>query len=384
MKVGIDAHFVTRLPRRGIGTYSLHLIREMVQENPDIEFYLYIRHPDLESVLPLAPNVRIRLIPAPLDPLWEQVFLPLAARGDRVDILHSLGNTGPLLLSKKIRQVLSLMDVMFLQSGEYVPKPVTFYQKIGRLYRSVVSPRCSRSASAVITISEFSKNDIIHFITGIDPNRLTVTHLDCDPLFSNLHISEQSNDGDIAELMPAVPFIFCLGADDPRKNTLRMVQAYLKLTDENGIAENLVIAGFKNWEHSPAYQTVFDAGATERVKFLPFVSTAELVNLYRSATLFAYPSLYEGFGIPMLEAFKAGCPVVASGVTSMPEVGGDAALYINPESVVELSSAMLRVINEPSLRDSMRSKGRTRAQQFSWKQVARQTIDVYRRCLADN
>ena len=383
MRVGIDAHFVTRLPRRGIGTYSLHLIREMVATYPDIEFYLYIRHPDLEAVLPVAPNVRVRQITAPLDPLWEQVALPLAARRDRVDILHSLGNTGPLLLSRRIHQVLSLMDVMFLQSGEHIPKPITFYQKIGRWYRAIVSPRCSRNASFVITISDFSKHDITQFITGLEPNRLTVTHLACDPLFSDIHKSEESNDKQIIGWKPTASFILCLGADDPRKNTLRMVQAYLKLACENGIAENLVIAGFKNWEHSPAYQTVVDAGATERVKFLPFVSMPELVKLYKNATLFAYPSLYEGFGIPILEAFTAGCPVVASGITSMPEVGGDAALYINPESVDELAEAMLRLINEPSLRDSMRTKGRTRARKFSWERVAQQTIDVYRNCLSN-
>lgn len=383
-KVGIDAHFVTRLPRRGIGTYSLNLIRGLVVLHPDIEFYLYIRHPDLEGVLPMAPNVCIRQLAAPLDPLWEQVALPWAACRDRVDILHSLGNTGPLFLPSNILQVLSLMDVMFLQSGEFVPKPVTVYQRIGRWYRMIVSPRCSRNAVAVITISEFSKRDINQFIPGLDPSRLTVTHLACDPSFTDLGLAATMDSQSPQDFGAEAPFILCLGADDPRKNTPRMILAYLNLIRDNCVAENLVVAGYKNWEGSLAYKEVLKAGAADRVKFLPFVPIPELVSLYRRATLFAYPSLYEGFGIPILEAFNTGCPVVASGVTSIPEVGGDAVLYVNPENVDELAAAMLRLINDPPLRKSMSIQGRSRARQFSWNRVANQTIDVYQRCLASS
>ena len=384
MRVGIDARFVTTLPRRGIGTYSLNLIREIVGAYPATEFFLYTRHPDLEGVLPTAPNVRVRQLSVPFYPLWEQVALPLAAYQDRLDLLHCLGNTGPLITLGHARQVLSLMDVMFLQSGALVPKPVTPYQKLGRWYRAQVSPRCSRNADAVITISDFSRHDIVRSIPGLDLNRLTVTHLACELSFADAGEAAVMGAQTPLGTGPEAPFILCLGAEDPRKNTLRMVQAYLKLVRENGVGENLVVAGYKNWENSLAYREVLQAGASDRVKFLPFVPVSELVSLYRRATLFAYPSLYEGFGIPILEAFNAGCPMVASGVTSIPEVGGDAALYVNPESVDELAAAMLRVINEPALRASMIAKGRGRAAQFGWDRVANQTMAVYLRCLANN
>ena len=384
MRVGINAHFVTRLPRRGIGTYSLNLIREMVAIHPDIEFYLYIRHPDLEAALPIGPNVFVRQLTVPLDPLWEQVALPLAAYRDRVQLLHSLGNTGPLFTIGNIRQVLTIHDVMFLQTGVFVPKPVTLYQKIGRWYRARITPRCARRACEVITVSEFSKRDILSLIPAVDPKHVAVTYEGCDPVFS-----DHSRDSERGYVVPdkldlLKPFIFCLGADDPRKNTLRMVISYLKLVREHGVAENLVIAGYKDWENSLAYKEVVQAGADHRVKFLPFVSIEELVSLYRCALMFAYPSLYEGFGIPILEAFNTGCPVVASGITAIPEVGGDAVLYFNPESVEELTAAMLRVIVEPELRVAMIGRGRARAIQFGWDRVANQTIDVYRRCLAGN
>lgn len=375
-RVGINAHFVTRMPRRGIGTYSLNLIRAMVALRPDIEFYLYIRHSDRQAVLPTGPNVFVRQLNVPLDPLWEQVALPLAAYRDGVNLLHSLGNTGPIFTIGNIHQVLTIHDVMFLQTGVFVPKPVTVYQKIGRWYRALITPRCARKACEIITVSNFSKCDILSLIPEVDPKHVVVTYEGCDPVFS-----DQTYVGpDKLDFLK--PFIFCLGADDPRKNTLRIVISYLKLLREHGVAENLVIAGYKNWEDSLAYKKVIEAGAIDKVKFLSFVSMPELVSLYRHAKLFVYPSLYEGFGIPILEAFNAGCPVVASCTTSIPEVGGNAALYIDPESVDELSAAMLKLICDPALRESMSSLGRARAVQFGWDRVANQTIDVYRRCLS--
>ncbi|MDP3759111.1 MAG: glycosyltransferase family 1 protein [Ramlibacter sp.] len=384
MRVGIDARFVTGLPRRGIGTYSLHLIRAMVSAYPDIEFFLFTRQPDLDGVLPRAPNAHVRQLTAPFYPLWEQVALPLAANRENVDILHCLGNTGPLITLGQARHVLTVHDVMFLQSGMFVPKPTTLYQKLGRWYRAMITPRCARNADAVITVSEFSKHDILALIPDVSPIRVAVTFEGCDPLFADTRAAMEAAAISPEKSCAVVPFIFCLGAGDPRKNTLRMVQAYLKLVRENGVAEDLVIAGYKNWENSLAYKEVLQAGVTNRVRFLPFVPVPELAILYRRATLFAYPSLYEGFGIPILEAFNAGCPVVASGVTSIPEVGGDAALYVDPESVDELAAAMLSVINDSSLRESMIAKGRARAGQFGWDRVANQTMDVYRRCLANN
>jgi glycosyltransferase involved in cell wall biosynthesis len=301
MRVGIDAHFVTRLPRRGIGTYSLNLIREMVGTRPDIEFYLYIRHPDIEAALPIGPNVFVRQLTVPLDPLWEQMALPLAAYRDRVNVLHSLGNTGPLFTIGNIRQVLTIHDVMFLQTGDFVPKPVTLYQKIGRWYRARITPRCALRACEIITVSEFSKRDILALIPAVDPKHVAVTYEGCDPVF--FETSRGSDQGNKVpnKLDLLKPFIFCLGADDPRKNTLTMVRSYLKLVREHGVSENLVIVGYKNWEDSLAYNEVLEAGAMKKVNFLTFVPLPELVSLYRHATLFAYPSLYEGFGIPILE-----------------------------------------------------------------------------------
>jgi glycosyltransferase involved in cell wall biosynthesis len=271
---------------------------------------------------------------------------------------------------------------MFLQTGVFIYEPVTLYQKIGRWYRARITPRCATRACEVITVSEFSKRDILSLIPTVDSKHVSVTYEGCDPVYIDNSRDYERCYVVSDKLDLQKPFIFCLGADDPRKNTLKIVISYLKLLRDHGVAENLVIAGYKDWENSLAYKEVVKVGANDRVQFLPFVSTEKLVSLYRSAVMFVYPSLYEGFGIPILEAFNTGCPVVASEITSIPEVGGDAVLYFNPESMEELTGAMLRVIVEPELRVAMIGKGRARAKQFGWDRVAKQTIDVYRRCHA--
>jgi glycosyltransferase involved in cell wall biosynthesis len=381
MRIGIDARFITRHPRRGIGNYSLHVVAALVKLCPDAEFFLYISIPDSEGVLPEACNVTVRRLNMPAYPLWEQVTLPAAAREDRLDILHCLGNTAPVFMPKSTRLVLTLHDVMFLQSGEFVPKPTNRYQALGRHYRRMVAPRCARVADHVITVSEFSRQDILQLIPGLDPARVHVTHQSCDPAFKQLRSA--ASEATAARGESTRPYIFTLGADDPRKNTLRLVQAYLSLLKEHAIDHDLVISGYANWEQSESYQLVKGAGATERVKFRGFITLEELVALYRDAALFVYPSLYEGFGIPVLEGFSSGCPVIASNVTSIPEVGGDAVLYVDPLSVDDIRSAVLRVIQDRELRESLSRSGYARAQQFTWEEAARKTLAIYEACLAN-
>lgn len=379
MRVGVDARFITRLPRRGIGNYSLHLIRELVELAPHISFFLYISAEDLDGVLPISSNVTVRRLAMTSYPLWEQLCLPRASAADKVDILHCLGNTAPLRLPGSVKLVLTLHDVMFLRSGVFVPRPTNSYQTLGRFYRQVVVPSCALIADAVITVSEYSRNDILSAIQGLGPEAVHVTHESCDPAFIQ-------NSGEalvLANPSQTRPYLLALGADDPRKNTQRLVLAYLSLLEEYDIEEDLVISGYTNWKSSEAYRLVVKADATQRVRFLSYVSLDELAMLYRNARLFVYPSLYEGFGIPLLEAFSSGCPVVASNVTSIPEVAGNAAFYVDPNSQDEIAEAIFRLLHDDELRISLSASGHKRAEQFSWRETARKTLSIYESCITD-
>lgn len=369
MKVGIDARFAVRQPRRGIGTYSLHLLRQLVKQNSQINFVLYVDRDDVEGVLPSAPNVRVHPLWPAIYPLWEQLALPLALLRDDLDLLHTLGNTAPLWLPAKTQLVLSLMDVMFLQSGEFIPTPTTLYQRVGRLYRACVAPANARRSKAVVTISNFSRQDILQLIPGLTPQKVVPIHLACDPQFE-LEIKPSQNVG-------KRPFLLCLGAEDPRKNTLRIVKAYLSALQNQSIDNDLVITGYANWYGSPAHRLVNATGFNERVKFLSFVSIEQLASLYQQATALVYLSLYEGFGIPILEAYASGCPVIASNTTSIPEVGGDAALYVDPTDVSAIEDAITQLCNDPSLQSELKSKGFERSKHFSWTKVACETLNVY-------
>lgn len=373
MRIGIDARFAVRQPRRGIGTYSLSLLTAMVNLDSRIDFVLYIDRKDVKGELPSGANIRVRKLWPWAYPLWEQFALPLAAKFDKLDLLHTLGNTAPLWLPAKTKLVLSLMDVMFLQSGELIPKPTNIYQQLGRAYRAWVSPRNARRSSAVITISDFSRQDILRMISGLDPEKVVAIHLSCDSRFTQRNHPRPNVDGR--------HFLLCLGAEDPRKNTLRIVQGYINALQNHDIHHDLIICGYPQWRGSPTHLLVRNANAEARVKFLSFISTKDLIALYQQATALLYISLYEGFGIPILEAFSSGCPVIASNSTSIPEVGGEAAIYVDPTNISSIENAIARLTNDPIMQSDLRKKGYERAAQYSWERVARETLAVYQQVL---
>lgn len=372
MKVGIDARFITRRPRRGIGSYSLHLTRELVSMASDITFYLYIHDSDAEGELPGGSNVKVRRLSAPGFPAWEQVALPLAARADGVDVLHCLGNTAPIWLSAHIKLVVTLHDVMYLRPETARAGGANWYQRLGAIYRRMVVPLCLRKACATVTVSRYSRDDILEAYPFLPADRVHFTPQSCDPAFGSMAPGAPNP-------FQGRPFMFALGAEDPRKNTTRLVRAYLSLLD-TGIPVDLVIAGYKTWRNSEAFRLVREASAEDRVHFLPYVSLAELVSLYRGAHAFVYPSLYEGFGIPLLEAFSAGCPVIASSTSSIPEVAGDAALYIDPQNEASLAEAIRRLVDDDALRAGLIEKGRRRFDEFTWRSTAAKTLDILKAC----
>lgn len=379
LRVGLDARFATRTPRRGIGNYAVNLINEIVALDASIDFILYIDEFDNDEILPNMPNVRICKLGPSIYPLWEVFSLPLAVIRDNIDILHCLGNTAPLFLSKRIHLVLSIHDVMFLRTGELIPKPISQYQKWGRLYRALLVPIVARRAKRIITVSNFSMNDILISISGILQDEIRTTHLSCDSIFQSKSISSVSCENLPSDIISS-SFVLCLGAEDPRKNTLRVVNSYLDLLSKNAISANLVICGYSNWSTSESYQVVRSAKAESKVLFLNYISIENLAILYSKAAVFVYPSLYEGFGIPLLEAFSSGCPVVASNLTSIPEVGGDAVLYFDPMSEEDIGLALLKVVTDSVLREELIARGYVRARQFSWKYTALKTLSVYKEC----
>ncbi len=371
MRIGIDARYALRKSRRGIGNYILHLLKEFDLLRPDgVTFYLYgdrAADPGVMEYFQRTPFV-IRILGAPNLAWWEQVVLPLAARRDGVDLLHCPANIGPVLF-KPCAVVTTIHDVIEFRRKQFGDKKLSFRHRFSRLYRMGVLPRVARMSDFVITVSEYSRQDIAE-VLKIPREKIRVTYEAPNvvvqspgrtELFSRLCIEDED-------------YIFALGAVDRRKNTARLLEAFRRLRAETGASVSLVVAGIERPE-------TFAPSVGEGVYLFDFLPDEVVAALYKHALFFVYPSLYEGFGLPVLEAISQGTPVLCSATTSVGEVAGEGALMCDPEDINDLVVKMRLLIENPGVRKELVERGYRRAKEFSWGRCARQTLDVYTEAL---
>jgi glycosyltransferase involved in cell wall biosynthesis len=235
-----------------------------------------------------------------------------------------------------------------------------------------------RRVDAIITDSECSQRDIAHYLQ-VPKEKITVTMLAAARHFRVLSQAESAPA--LARAGVAPPYILYVGSLEPRKNLLRLLEAY-RLVREWSPRWGLVIVGARNaWKSTPVAAAVERYGLQDNVTFTGYVPDEDLPALYNGAGLFCFPSLYEGFGLPVLEAMACGAPVVTSNTSSLPEVAGEAALLVDPYDVEAIAAAMQRVLSEPELAEDLRRRGLARAAEFTWERTARETIAVYERVL---
>ena len=380
--IGIDTRFALN-KRRGIGNYTLNLVQSLAKIDQENQYILYTDQPDYENILPKAANFKIRnLVPANYL-LWEQLVLPRQAIKDGIDILHCTANTSPVFLNKSTKLIVTIHDVMYLKDSALLPNSNVMYQRLGSVYRSVIVTKTIRNANKIITVSNFSKSDILYHFPSLQQKSIVTTYEAADAAFRILD-SEYSSKIIKNRFNLAGKYLLTLGGTDPRKNTKLVIQAFSNLKQTKNIDEKLVIVGIPNWKQSEFYHLACSLQCENNVIFTDYVTQEELVCLYNCATLFLYPSLYEGFGIPPLESMVCGTPVITSNTTSIPEIVGDAALQIDPNSQEELESAVYKLLVDHSLRDNLIQRGLARAKQFSWRRMAEETLDIYKSIIADD
>jgi glycosyltransferase involved in cell wall biosynthesis len=298
---------------------------------------------------------------------WEQTRL--AAISHQLDLVHGLAFAIPLACA--CPAIVTVHDLSFLRHP-------SAFRWFNRTYLSFITRISTRRAARVIAVSESTSRDVITFC-GVPGERVIVVP---NGVAEEFHPSGPADRGAVAEFRrrSGLPerFILFLGTLEPRKNLVRLLEAYALRADE---LPALVIAGAKGWFYDTIFTRVNDLGLTERVVFPGFVPTEELPWWYRAAELFVYPSLFEGFGLPVLEAMACGTPTITSNASALPEVAGDAALLIDPEDVEALSEAMARVLSQPDVAARMREDGLRQAARFSWMRTAEQTVGVYRSAL---
>ena len=301
---------------------------------------------------------------------WEQGVLPLATVRDRLDLLRALAFARPLLARCPV--VLTIYDMSFVRMGERFP----FWQ---RYYLRVVTRYSARHAARITVISQSSKDDVVAYC-GVPGDKVHVVYCGADEQFSP-RSREQVEQFRAARGLPE-HFILYLGTLEPRKNVSQLLRAYATLHRNGSDKPKLVIAGAKGWGYADVFAAVEQSGATGDVIFAGYVPQAELPLWYNAADLFVFPSLYEGFGLPVLEAMACGTPSITSNVSSLPEVAGDAGLLVDPHSTAEIRDALDRLLLSPSLRAQLAAKSPTQARRFTWDICAKKSWAFFERLCA--
>lgn len=369
MHIGIDAHAVgTGLA--GNETYITNLVEALAELDTSNRYTLYVTKPAaVECFAGRWSNFAVRRT-LPHTPL-VRVPLTLSAelRLRPVDVLH-VQYTAPPFAPCPV--VATIHDLSF----EHLPD--TFKRRSRAQLRLTVR-RTARRAAQIITISEHSKRDIVETY-GVAPERVTVTHL-----AASSHFRPVEDERELRRVRQRYgiegDYILAVGSVQPRKNLARLVRAYSDLRRSRAQAKlpRLVVVGKLAWLYEETLRAVDECGVREDVTFTGYVPEVDLPALYSGALCFAYPSFFEGFGLPPLEAMRCGTPVLVGDRTSLPEVVGDAGLLVDPFDANAISAALARLIDDAELRQDLRERGLTRAARFDWRETARRTLEVYQR-----
>jgi glycosyltransferase involved in cell wall biosynthesis len=370
MRVGINALLCghgQNYRRTGVSRYVDKLLGPMGSLASDLELTAYV---DSKAAAAGWPNVSLRPSRVPVaNPAariaWEMTALPLQTRQDNIDIFHGTVNTLPYGL--RAAKVVTVHDLAFMRFPNQVTKKRYHYLKF--MVGSSV-----RRADLVLTPSEATRRDVAEFC-GIDADRVVVTPLGVDPGFQPPSLQQVTA---IRERFGLVrPYILTVGTIEPRKNLARLVQAFAQVSGE--FPHDLVLVGPEGWLMDEIEGAIATSGIAERVRRIGFADDAALVALYGGADAVAMPSLYEGFGLPLLEAMASGAPVLTSNVSALPEVAGEAAELVDPTSVESIAEGLSALLGSESRRDSLRRFGLERAAQFTWDRTAALTVAGYQR-----
>jgi glycosyltransferase involved in cell wall biosynthesis len=386
MRVGINAYELGS-QHGGDETYLRNLIRSLVVVDPRGDYSLLLGEPLADAALPGATHMR-RLVIHPKNPLvrippWRtsgpalvEARVPigmasLALVRERIDVVHAL-LAAPMLFGARL--VLTLHDITFERYPQFFTPDVATKLRIR-------VPLTVRRAAAIFTISEYSKRDIVRRYC-VPSEKVTVTPLAADPMYRPMR-DEERDTGRLAEIRAKYGtgerFILSVGNLQPRKNLRTLIEAYVKLRQADATRHKLVLVGREAWLHDDIFAAARASGYADELVFTGYVPDADLVALYNAADVFVYPSLFEGFGLPPLEAMACGTPTVTGNTSALPETVGEAALMVDPRDAEALAGALARVLGDAELRAELAGRGIARAAAFSWERTARIILDTYRR-----
>jgi glycosyltransferase involved in cell wall biosynthesis len=365
VKIAIDAR---KLHDFGIGTYIRNLLRHLSRIDRENEYVLLCHDSDMGVASTLGENFRAVLEPAANYSVKEQFHIPLVLMREKPDVFHAPHYVLPVAV--RSRSVVTIHDCIHLMFPQYLPNRAAYAYARGAMWSA------AKRSDRILTVSEASKRDILHFF-NVPPEKIAVVYNGIDERFWIQPSTEE-----IARVRERFQldhgFVLYAGTIKPHKNLVRLIEAFAALRKGEFEELKLLIIGDEISKLPALRRAVHIHKLHKHVRFLGFLPDETLAALYRLAAVFVFPSLYEGFGLPPLEAMASGTPVVTSNVSSLPEVAGDAAILVDPYDVSSIVDGVRRVLTDPLMADELRKKGLARARDFSWERSVARTHDIYR------
>lgn len=369
--IGINAHLLANsfgYRRAGIHHYISQLLTHLPLSSDELRYTVFTND---QSSLSLNQSLQIVTSRWPTSGrlvriFWEQLVWPLAAARLQVDLLHSLAFVSPILHGRDT--IVTVYDLSFLHFPERFPR-------LQRAYLSSQTRRSCRQARRVVTISESGRQDV-HKLLGVPLDRIDVVYPGVDVVFFPRPVEEIEQFRRRQALLR--PYILHVGTLQPRKNIPTLVEAFNRLQSSE---LDLVLAGGKGWLYDDIFARVDELGLKERVRFAGYVTDADLPLWYNGAEMVVLPSIYEGFGMPAAQAMACGTPVIASNISAIPEVTGEAALLFSPHDVTTLCKHMTSVLDDPQITVTMRELGLAQVKKFTWQNAGQKMVQVYQKTL---
>jgi glycosyltransferase involved in cell wall biosynthesis len=371
MRIGIEVQHMFRPRKHGMDIVILEILKELQESSSKHEFYLYAQPNKYEATLSIKENMHLQVAGPAAHHTWEQQLLPKAIKYDNINLLHCTSNTAPVGL--KVPLIVTIHDLIYLE--KCMTSHGTWNQRFGSLYRRWNVPKIAKTAEYVITVSEYERERIIDCLK-IAPGKVKTIYSACSK-----HFTATRNETTLAlfKAKYQLPdcFVLLLGNTGPKKNLPNIMRAINILHAQGKLHFKLVMADITRSRLMALLKAQGFEHLMEHIHLTGYVPNIEMPNLYQLAQLFLYPSLYESFGIPILESMACGTPVITSNTSAMPEVAGKDALFIDPTKPCEIAAMITAVLENSILRQQAIQYGIKRAKLFSLQRTAAEIVKVY-------
>lgn len=380
MRIGIDCRTILN-PKlgegAGVGHYTYYLVQHLLRIDKKNEYFLYFDHrvPDTKEFE--QKNVRIKQLPFSqynkfMPFAYSHMLISAYLLKHNLDVFHSPITSLPLTYPKKC--VVTVHDLAIYKNPSWFP---------GQIFSTkLLVPRSLSAADHMIAVSESTKNDLKELF-NVPAKKVSVIYEGVRT--EKIKVKNHSVDS-LTKFKLGSKFIYFVGTMEPRKNITTLLRAYKKFLESDAKYPQvkfsdyqLVLAGARGYKHERVFEMIKELKLSKQVKYLGYVTHNQKIDLMKKASVFAFPSSYEGFGLPVLEAMSLGTPVITSNVSSLPEITGTAALQVDPEEDNAIAAALKKLIADPKLQERLSKAGITQAKKFSWKQAAEETLAVYKR-----